>query len=229
MTLGLYASGFQKQDIHPVLFALLIPITTTDFLRHNFPSFNRFYIRVLGALMRESEVSGYNGVIWYLAGAWAVIRFMPKDIGVMGVLLLSWCDTAASTVGRQWGKYTWRLRRGKSAAGSAAALAVGILTAWVFWGFIAPHYGAPYGYDTEASAFAFQGSLSLPSSARDLLGLSKESATISGNTALGVLSVVAGVIASASEAVDLFSWDDNITIPVLCGIGLWAFLKVFGS
>jgi diacylglycerol kinase (CTP) len=225
----LYASGFQKPDIHPYLFALLIPVTTTDILRHNFPAFNKFYIKMLGALMRESEVSGYNGVIWYLAGAWSMIRFMPKDIGVMSVLLLSWCDTAASTVGRRWGKYTWRLRRGKSAAGSAAALAVGIVTAWTFWGVVAPRYGAPYGFDSGVNAFAFQGRLSLPAAARDLLGLSEAAATVSGSVALGVLSVVAGVIASASEAVDLFGWDDNITIPVLCGLGLWAFLKVFGA
>jgi len=45
---------------------------------------------------------------------------------------------------------------------------------------------------------------------------------------LGIMSVAAGFIASASEAIDVFGWDDNLTIPVLSGAGLWAFLKVFG-
>lgn len=51
---------------------------------------------------------------------------------------------------------------------------------------------------------------------------------MTGWPALGIMSVWAGVVAAASEAVDLLGWDDNLTIPVLCGVGLWGFLKVFG-
>jgi diacylglycerol kinase (CTP) len=179
--------------------------------------------------MRESEVDGYNGVVWYLAGTWAVMRFFPKDVGVMGVLLLSWCDTAASTIGRLWGRYTVRLRRGKSLAGSAAALAVGVITAWTFWGWAVPRFGTPNGYDVPPHSMAFQGTLALPSSVKNLLGWSKDSGVIEGRTALSVLSIWSGVVASVSEAVDLFGWDDNFTIPVLCGVGLYTFLKVFGT
>ncbi|KAL8888852.1 MAG: hypothetical protein Q9205_007792, partial [Flavoplaca limonia] len=78
-TLNLYSRGISTQAIHPWLLGALIPIASTDYLRHTFPAFNKFYIRVLGALMRESEVEGWNGVIWYLLGAWAVLRFLPKD------------------------------------------------------------------------------------------------------------------------------------------------------
>jgi diacylglycerol kinase (CTP) len=179
---------------------------------------------MLGALMRESEVQGYNGVIWYLAGTWAVLRFAPKDIGVMGVLLLSWCDTAASTVGRLWGRHTWRLRPGKSAAGSAAAVVVGVLTAWGFWGLLAPRFDTSNG-----SNFAFQGVLRAPDAVKALLGWGNDRGFLEGPAAIGILSIVTGIIASGSEAIDLFNWDDNFTIPVLCGIGLWGFLKVFGD
>jgi diacylglycerol kinase (CTP) len=199
-----------------------------DVLRHNIPSLNKAYVGLMGALMRESEVNSYNGVIWYLGGAWAVLRFCPKDVGVMGVLLLSWCDTAASTVGRLYGRYTPMVRKGKSVAGSAAALMVGMATAYGFWGWAVPTFGTANGYDVGENALAFQGTLALPSIVTNLLGW-KDPVGISGNAALGILSVVTGVIASASEAVDLFSWDDNFTIPVLCGVGLWAFLKTFGS
>lgn len=94
-TLYLYRSGLQPSSITPYLMSLLVPITVVDFLRHSYPALNRFYVRVLGALMRETEFDGWNGVIWYLLGAWIVLGFFPKDVGVMGVLLLSWCDTAA--------------------------------------------------------------------------------------------------------------------------------------
>jgi diacylglycerol kinase (CTP) len=229
VTLSLYAKGYQKDQIHPYLLYALIPVTALDILRHNIPSLNKVYVTAVGALMRESEVDSYNGVIWYIAGAWAALRFFPKDIGVMGILLLSWCDTAASTVGRLWGRYTPQIRRGKSFAGSAAALVVGIITAWGFWGWVVPQISTPNGYDIPPNSLAFQGSLSLPSSVKNLLGWKESSTVVSGTAALSILSVWSGIIASASEAVDLFHWDDNLTIPVLCGVGLYSFLKVFGN
>ncbi|KAK7700206.1 Diacylglycerol kinase [Botryosphaeria dothidea] len=230
LTLGLYASYAQPSQIHPVLLALFIPIFTTDIIRHRYPAVNRFYIRCLGALMRESEVDGWNGVIWYLLGAWAALRFFPKDIGVMAVMLLSWCDTAASTAGRRWGRYTPQVRRGKSLAGSLAALLAGVATAAAFYGWIAPKVQSQNPtIDTGDFAFAFQGQLGLPAAVKGYLGMGDEQGSIGGTLALGVMSFVAGVVASASEAIDLFGWDDNVTIPVLCGGGLWAFLKTFGS
>jgi diacylglycerol kinase (CTP) len=225
LSLALYTAGIQTSSIHPVLLTMLIPVALTDVLRHRYWRINRFYIRCLGALMRESEVDGYNGVISYLLGAWLVMRFCPKDVGVMAILLLSWCDTAASTFGRLWGRYTPQIRKGKSLAGSIAACLTGIVTAAVWWGYLGPLYseynGAPY-------EFAFQGSLTLPAQVRDVLNLDIKTASLTGYWALGAMSLAAGLIASASEAIDLFGWDDNLTIPVLCGAGLWGFLRVFG-
>ena len=171
--------------------------------------------------MRESEVDGYNGVIWYLLGTWTVLRFFPKDVGVMSVLLLSWCDTAASTFGRLWGRYTPRLRRGKSLAGSAAAAVVGAMTAVVFWGWAVPAYG----HGDEG--FMFKGQLRLPGLVKDTVGLQGDQGAVGGWVALGIVSLWSGLVASASEVVDIFGWDDNVTIPVLSGLGLWGFLKVF--
>lgn len=221
-TLNLYAHGTRASSIHPWLLGALVPIASVDYLRHTFPGFNRFYIRVLGALMRESEVNGWNGVIWYLLGAWTVLRFFPKDVGVMGVLLLSWCDTAASTFGRLYGRYTPRIRKGKSLAGSTAAALVGVVTAGMFWGWAAPTFG----YNED---FMFKGQLSLPAIVKEGLGWKGEGqGTIRGLAALGIVSLWSGVVASASEVVDMFGWDDNLTIPVLSGLGLWGFFKVFG-
>lgn len=220
----LYLTGTQTSSVPPYLMAGLIPIATTDWLRHRYDAVNRTYVRYLGALMRESEYAGWNGVIWYLLGAWIVLFFFPKDVGVMSVLLLSWCDTAASTFGRLWGRYTPRLRRGKSLAGSLAAFFVGVATSVFFWGWLAPAFGPFPGDDT----FMFKGTLSLPETVTQALGLTTVKATIGGGLALGVMSIWSGFVASASEVVDLFGWDDNLTIPVLSGIGLWGFLKVFG-
>ncbi|KAL2106022.1 hypothetical protein VUR80DRAFT_7408 [Thermomyces stellatus] len=224
-TLWLYSRGTQTGEVAPWLMGALIPIATVDFLRHHSPSFNRLYVTVLGALMRESEVNGYNGVVFYLLGAWFVLYFFPKDVGVMGVLLLSWCDTAASTFGRLWGRYTPRLRRGKSLAGSLSAFLVGVATSWLFWGVLAPRTG-PFPGDSEWP-FMFNNVLRLPAVAAEALGLEASQASISGTLALGVMSLWSGLVAAGSELIDLFGLDDNLTIPVFSGLGIWGFLKVF--
>ncbi|KAK4122861.1 hypothetical protein N657DRAFT_681817 [Parathielavia appendiculata] len=220
----LYLSGTQTHAVCPYLMGALIPIAAVDVLRHHWAPFNRLYVKVLGALMRESEFAGYNGVIFYLLGAWAVLYFFPKDVGVMGTLLLSWCDTAASTFGRLYGRYTPRIRRGKSLAGSLAAFVVGVGTSVFFWGWLAPTKGPLPGDEN----FMFTGALSLPRMVADAVGLEPAKATITGGLALGVMGVWSGLVAAASEVVDVFGWDDNLTIPVLSGLGIWGFLKVFG-
>jgi diacylglycerol kinase (CTP) len=222
-TLSLYVRGVQTSSIHPWLLALLVPIASVDIVRHRVPSFNALYVRCLGAFMRESEVHDrYNGVIWYLLGAWTATRFFPKDVGVMSILLLSWCDTAASTFGRLYGRYTPRISRKKSLAGSLAAMSVGMLTAGLWYGYIAPSY---YGYE---QSFAYKGSLSLPAKIRTLPIFSGIPGTITGFVALSILSLWSGLVASVSEAVEIWDIDDNLTIPVLSGLGLWGFLHMFG-
>lgn len=222
--LWLYLSGTQTLSVCPYLMGALVPIAAVDVLRHHYAPFNRFYVRVLGALMRESEFDGYNGVIFYLLGAWIALFFFPKDVGVMSTLLLSWCDTAASTFGRLYGRYTPRIRRGKSLAGSLAAFLIGVGTAAWFWGWLAPTKG-PFPGD---EAFMFTGSLHLPQRLAEAVGLTAAQATVSGGVALGIMSIWSGLVAATSEVIDVFGWDDNLTIPALSGLGIWGFLKVFG-
>ena len=74
----------------------------------------------------------------------------------------------------------------------------------------------------------FQGVLRLPGVVRKALSLTETQSTIGGGLALGVMSLVTGLAGALSEVVDVFGWDDNLTIPVLSGIGMWGFLKVFG-
>ena len=224
--MSLYCSGYQPSQITPVLAGLLVPIAGTDFLRHRNKPFNDLYVRVLGALMRESEFHGYNGTIWYLLGTFGALHIFPKDVGVVSVLLLSWCDTAASTFGRLLGHYTPRIRRGKSFAGTFAAAAVGSATAALFWGYVAPKYGV--NYDIGENSFAFRGHLSLPDSLVQALDLKTSHTSIGGVVALSAMSMWSGIVASFGEVIDLFGWDDNFTIPILCGAGLWGFLSIFG-
>ncbi|CAD6503337.1 BgTH12-03004 [Blumeria graminis f. sp. triticale] len=220
-----FLSGIQTTAITPWLTGALFLISATDYLRHNNETFNQFYIRILGVLMRESEHRGWNGVVWYLLGAWFVLVTFPKDVSLMSILLLSWCDTAASTIGRAYGKYTIKIRKGKSVAGSAAAFIVGVATAVLFWGWLAPRSG-PFPHDCDFP-FMFTGSIRLPSIIREWFGLSEIKGSVGGASALCILSIWTGFVASTSEFINLFGLDDNLTIPLLSGVGIWSFLKVF--
>jgi diacylglycerol kinase (CTP) len=214
VVLYLYRNGHQPSSITPPLAAALLPIASADLLRFYSPAFNALYIRLLGALMRESEVAAWNGVVWYLVGSITVLSVFPKDVATLSILLLSWCDTAASTVGRAWGRYTPRIRRGKSVAGSLASFVVGAVTAAAFWGWVVP--STPRWSDDPVNAVMWNGELGV-------CGVS-----VVGGWALAVVSFVTGVIASASEAMDVFGLDDNVVIPVVSAVGIWGVLKAFG-
>jgi diacylglycerol kinase (CTP) len=74
----------------------------------------------------------------------------------------------------------------------------------------------------------FRDRLALPVQVTRFLGWKDGAGVIGGNLALGVMSVVTGLVASGSELIDLFGWDDNLTIPLLSSLGLYGLLKVFG-
>ncbi|KAJ8608415.1 hypothetical protein MRB53_039667 [Persea americana] len=176
--------------------------------------------------MRETEVDGYNGVIWYLVGAYIALRFYPKDIGVMSILLLSWCDTAASTFGRLYGRYTIRLRKGQVSSRFTCCHVHRDLSSVVLLGLSCTSYW--HLSDDPVDGFMFKRCAELAEKVRHLLGWSKEASTITGTAAMAVMSISTGLIASFSEFVDIFSWDDNLTIPLISSAGLWLFLKAFG-
>ena len=119
------------------------------------------------------------------------------------------------------------MRKGKSLAGSLAAFAFGVASAILFWGMIAP--AVPASFNQGVDSFAYDGRLVLPSSMREVLALSESQAQITGSLALWALAIVSGLVASVSEAIDIFGLDDNLTIPILSGAGLGAFLWAFGG
>ncbi|SNX86551.1 related to HSD1 - ER membrane protein [Melanopsichium pennsylvanicum] len=138
MVLHLYLSGTNLNAIVRSLSYFLGIVVTADVIRLNNDDFERLYERVLGFLMRESEKDKVNGVVWYLVGVIASLHFFPEDIACVSIMILSWCDTCASTFGRAFGRYTPPLpsppfARRKSTAGFLAAIISGALTSYLFW------------------------------------------------------------------------------------------------
>ncbi|KAJ3726539.1 hypothetical protein DFJ43DRAFT_561634 [Lentinula guzmanii] len=237
-TIYLYLSRGNAKVVVYTLWSALCVIAPADYLRFKYPSFSRIYERHLGFLMRESEKTTTNGVIWYIIGVNFALTFYPLDVATVAILILSWADTAASTVGRlwagHWGLYTPRLPSRlpivpflpaylrhrlalplaprKSLAGFIAASFTGACIAFVFWGWIAP---IPLRVERgDVTWFWDEG----------VFG----SGVFGGWLSLGLVTIFAGLVSGIAEALDLGSLDDNLTLPIISGGCLWAFFKVLG-
>ncbi|CAK5263275.1 unnamed protein product [Mycena citricolor] len=107
ITLWLYLTPSMSPRIVAIaLWAALAIIAPIDFVRLRSPAVERVYERAVGFLMRESERHGTNGTIWYMLGVNFALTFYPIDVATVSILILSWADTAASTIGRMYGPRT---------------------------------------------------------------------------------------------------------------------------
>ncbi|KAJ3774320.1 hypothetical protein FB446DRAFT_482400 [Lentinula raphanica] len=238
LTVYLYLSRGDAKIVVYTLWSALCVIAPADYIRLKYPSFARVYERHLGFLMRESERTTTNGVIWYIIGVNFALTFYPLDVATVSILILSWADTAASTIGRlwagHWGLYTPRLPSRlsllpflpgqlkhcltlplaprKSLAGFIAASFTGACIALGFWGRVAP---VPLRVERGDVSWLWD---------EGIVG----SGGFSGWLGLGVITIFASVVSGVAEALDLGSLDDNLTLPIISGGCLWAFLKVLG-
>lgn len=194
ITLYLYTQGKETHQIWPPLLYAMCSIFTLDLVRFNWKYFNGLYCSFVGFLMREKEVKSFNGVIWFLLGVVITFVTQKKDISVMSVLLLSWSDTAASTIGRRFGYLSPKISKSKSLVGSFGAFLTGVFACYYFYGYVVP------AYPQYATNFEYiQGSNQIN---------------------LHTLALLSGFIAALSEGIDFAGLDDNLTIPVLSGFFL---------
>jgi diacylglycerol kinase (CTP) len=225
-TLYLYLSQGDVRTILLVLWMALAVIVPTEFLRFKSPTFERLYEQILGFLMRESEKNSINGVVWYILGINFALSFYPQDVATVAILILSWADTAASTIGRLFGSYTPKLPSRvpflrlplaphKSLAGFLAATVTGASIAFGFWGSIAGMRNGGrdvvWSWDEGVRGFAHTGAMAA-----------------GGPVGLSVISAVAGVVSGVAEALDLGSIDDNLSLPIISGFCILGFMKVLG-
>lgn len=224
LTLALYMYDYPSRPVVQVLLGTFAFVALNEVIRFRSSRFERLYEIAVGFLMRESEKGQINGVVWYLVGVIFVLIAFPLDIAVVSILILSWADTAASTIGRMYGSRTPKLpttsiplpipfispsrwpRLGfagrKSTAGFLASTITGAMIIGSFWGYFAHWRTAPPAVSLDCSP------------GRWPLGL------------IG-LSVLGGLASGVIEAFDFGSLDDNLTLPILSGTCLFAMLRLF--
>lgn len=199
IVLYLYVSKTDLTIIVHNLSYFLGVVVTADVLRLNIPSFEWLYEKVLGFLMRESEKEKVNGVVWYLIGVLFCLSLLPEDIACVSIMILSWADTAASVFGRLFGKYTPPLpsppfATRKSLAGTIAASSIAGLTATLFW-------ATPIAQIGKRRLLASEGKNAIP---------------------LPLLCIGSGIVGGVAEALELGGVDDNLSLPILCALGIKA-------
>lgn len=255
ITLAAYLLDFTIPPIVGVLSILLASIAALDFVRLRNPEFERLYEKSVGFLMRESEKEKVNGTVWYLIGVIFVLTFYPADIAVVSILILSWADTAASTIGRLWGRYTPPLPRRipyiglrfaprKSTAGYSAAFVTGGIITAVFLSNHAtrnvlatsiPAAHPPFPSWDELKSSQWEALWPLVQSYTNFNNIPVEDLPSSwgwtqrvggGLPGLAVLGLWSGFVTAVSEAIDLGDMDDNLTLPILSGLGIWAYTSL---
>lgn len=184
-------------------------------------------------------------MIWYLVGVIFVLRCYPRDVAVVSILMLvvllllwslltfpslSWCDTAASTVGRAWGRYTPKLPSRllflpiaprKSLAGTLGATVTGALITFVFWGWaVTPEYITD---ENPAWHWSRGGWLGLSA-------LSLCSGIAAGITeALGELINFQHAVGANRICPDIGGLDDNLTLPIISGALIWGVARLISA
>lgn len=200
ITLVMFGLGVPQQQFVAPLMALFVIILINDIIRFRDPELNKKIVARWWFIIRDNEVNSYNGTLWYLAGVIILFLSAPRDILFMGILLLSWADTAASTIGRQFGKYTPQIVPGKSVAGTLACFLVGSSCCYLVYGYFIPNFENQPGY----------------------IMWTPETSVLD----LHTYALLSGVIASVSEFVDIFNIDDNFIIPVVGGGLLYGLVKL---
>ena len=68
ITIYLYTQGYDYTKIASVLAIAFALILILDIIRLNFHGFNWLYCKIVGMLMRPSEINKLNGVLFYILG-----------------------------------------------------------------------------------------------------------------------------------------------------------------
>jgi diacylglycerol kinase (CTP) len=187
-------------------------------------------------------------VIWYILGVVFVLSQYPLDVALVSVLMyvnihstvlpyfilrylnsLSWADTAASTFGRLWGRYTpplpsrvpilgLPLAPRKSLAGFLAASITGAAIVFSLWSWLIPAVGG------AEPAWDWTRGVSGPGVDHSSLGQSVKAVLrdagfsglpTGGWVGLGVISIISGLVTGIAEALGASSFlrcDFDLTI-----------------
>lgn len=217
----LYINGITRDFCLVLIGTVIVIYGTIELLRFRYPSINLKFNKALNGVLRPAERRvSFTASLSYMFGMWMSIWMFHYDVAVLSLMILAFCDPAASTFGTLWKIHkskqqksksktrattslfdpilNYRLSNGKSGAGMLGCFAVAVLLVFINYAFVVPMAGRfllEPSMHTKAMLIATE--KNIPSFA--------------------FLSIVGGLIASFSEAITVGSLDDNLTMPLIYG------------
>lgn len=185
-----------------IIFFLFLFILSVEIFRMYSPSFNSFFIRYFGFLMKEKEKNQFHGTVSYIFSSFLLFAFFTKEVILLSSLILMISDPVAAYVGIHYGKR--RFFKRKTWEGTLAfflsSVAVSLLLLWI---------------------------LTLSGSGNEVFWLKGENAVKLTLIVLAVSSVCALVETFSFTSLKGFI-DDNLTIPLSAAISFSTGMYISG-
>ena len=120
--------------------------------------FQNLYNMVFHQILRDDEKdfkeNCFTGGTYYAFGILLAIVLFPKEVAMLSILIMIWCDTMAALIGKRYGKK--KLIGDKSVMGSIAFLISGTLLIFVLQYFIPEFNFYKAGFITVFLAAVFE-------------------------------------------------------------------------
>lgn len=122
--------GQPTEFMAALLGVMLSFVMSIEYSRRNFAAFNIGVVKVLGPIMRQSEVKQVSGVPFYVGSCLVAVLIFPKDIAILSILHLIFGDPFSSFFGVLFGKD--KLFPNKSLQGTLGGFAVCMTVTWLY-------------------------------------------------------------------------------------------------
>jgi len=95
---------FGKDIFLPWIICIAIMLPLLDYVRIHNKSLHHIYNKYFSIITRPIEQQILSGASWVIIGSAITIYFFSEDIAIIGLLVLSIADSAASIIGIKFGK-----------------------------------------------------------------------------------------------------------------------------
>ena len=129
-----------------------------DLLKAYTFTFENLYLKVFGGILRNDEKDFkknlFTGGTYYALGIFLALLLFPKEVAVLSILIMIWCDTMAALIGKKFGKR--KIIGDKSLEGSLAFVITGILLVFILQFFFPEYNFYKAGFITVFLAAVFE-------------------------------------------------------------------------
>ncbi|UCE27946.1 MAG: hypothetical protein JSW52_04110 [Candidatus Coatesbacteria bacterium] len=93
-----------RETILWIVGVALILLVIVEILRFTLRTVQRAFTFVFGLLLRDEEIKGPHGSLYFLSGVFVCVLLFPKELACTALVYLAVGDTAAEVIGRKFGR-----------------------------------------------------------------------------------------------------------------------------